>query len=810
VSRVGSEQLPLSGTRCAALVLGHFTRRTSALGAHIVIGHRSRRALAALLGSALAAAVLVGAPTAASAATTTVTFKGVSVTVPEDWPVIRLDGVAGCVRFDQHAVYVGDPGSSTCPATVAGHVEAVHLTRGEVLDARSPKNDVGAGRSQTGGTAIHPDLVVSDSAAPVRAVVTSGDDPALAETIADSVAFAPDALTGGPVRASAPAPQDRIVAPAPTAATRTLTPSPSAAAGSAAPTLQARAARAGTTFTGLGFDTCLTPSLAAMQAWAASPYRAVNMYVGGASRGCPNQPNLNSTWVSTVVAHGWTLIPTYVGLQAPCATQFPNRIATASAAAQGASSADDAINVINAIGLGVGSIVYFDMEAYNTGNAGCLQAVQTFLDAWTAQLHARGYLSGVYTSSSPMGPTLAAKLGDPAFHLPDDIWFARWNVDNGTVFGDPSIPDTGWANHQRIHQYLGGHTETWGGVSINIDNNRLDADTAPGAPLTEGTFLSRPGDPWVYRIAGGAPLPLTSWATFGSPQPVEAISATRWKLLPTFPRSGSFLQGGSGRVFQVVDGVARFVPSWDAFGGPQPTTLVDQAALDNAGSGGVFNHLKRGAPAVVLSAPSGLGVAASTLRVKWVGAITAPAIRNYDVRYRRSSLSGSFSGWSNPKPWQNTTASGKTKGVLPGFTYCFQVRATSRAGQTTGWSHQHCAARALDDRSLTASSGWKRWKSRVFYNRTVTSTTRKGATLSVRNARAAKAGVVATTCAACGRLSVIVKGKRVGTISLVSPTTVRRAVLMIPRFGTRPGPVTLKVLTGGRRVQVDGLVVSRI
>ncbi len=769
-----------------------------------MVGHRSTRVLATLLGAGLVGAVLVGAPSAASAATTTVSFRGVSVTVPEDWPVIRLDGVAGCVRFDQHAVYVGDPAASTCPADVSGHVEAVHLTRGEVLDARSPANDVGAGRSQTGGSAIHPDLVVSDSDAPVRAVVTSGEDPALAGTIADSVTFAPDALTGAPVSAPAPAPQDRIVAPTPSAA-----PQPATTAAGARSLTAARAARAGTTFTGLGFDTCLTPSLTAMQAWAASPYRAVNMYVGGASRGCPNQPNLNSTWVSTVVAQGWTLIPTYVGLQAPCATQFPNRIDPASAAAQGASSADDAINVINAIGLGAGSIVYFDMEAYNTGNAGCLQAVQAFLDAWTAQLHARGYLSGVYTSSTPMGPTLAAKLGDPAFHLPDDIWFARWNVDNGTVFGDPAIPDSGWANHQRIHQYLGGHSETYGGVSINIDNNRLDADTAPGSPLVEGTFLSHPGDPWVYRIAGGAPLPITSWATFGGPQPVEVISATRWRLLPTFPHSGSFLQGGTGRVFQVVGGVARFVPSWDAFGGPQPTTLVDQAALDNAGSGGVFNHLKKGAPAVVLTAPTGRGAAAATLRVRWAGAITAPAIRSYDLRYRRSSPGGTFSAWTNPKPWQGTTASAKTKRMLAGYTYCFQVRATSRAKQTTGWSHSHCAARALDDRALTASTGWKRWKSGVFYSHTITTTTRQGATLSVRNARAAKVGVVATTCAACGQLSVIVKGKRVGTVSLVSPTTVRRAVVMIPRFGTRVGPVTLKVLTGGRKVQVDGLVVSR-
>src|SRR6185295_2225996 len=99
--------------------------------------------------------------------------------------------------------------------------------------------------------------------------------------------------------------------------------SPSTSRISAAPTLQA--AKGPSTFTGLGFDTCLTPSSGAMSAWAASPYRAVNMYVGGASRGCPNQPNLTASWVDTVVGKGWTLIPTYVGLQATC-SNYSHRI----------------------------------------------------------------------------------------------------------------------------------------------------------------------------------------------------------------------------------------------------------------------------------------------------------------------------------------------------------------------------------------------------------------------------------------------------------------------------------------------------
>ena len=73
----------------------------------------------------------------------------------------------------------------------------------------------------------------------------------------------------------------------------------------------------------------------------------------------------------------------------------------------------------------------------------------------------------------------------PASTCPDQLWIARWcsqpyqpTCYNGT--NDPEVPDTLWADHQRIRQYLGGHQETWGGVTINIDSNTVDASLAPG------------------------------------------------------------------------------------------------------------------------------------------------------------------------------------------------------------------------------------------------------------------------------------------------------------------------------------------
>jgi hypothetical protein len=734
---------------------------------------------------AMVAGALAALPAGAATDTATISYRGVSVTVPNDWPVLRLDGQAGCVRFDTHAVYLGDPASSTCPAHVVGHVEAVHLTDGVVNDARSPEADLGGGREITGGTAIHPDFVVSDETSPVRVVVTSGTEQALAQQLADSVKFD----RSGPSRTFS-----------------SNSSSTSKSQTSAAPSMLA--AKAPSTYTGLGFDTCLTPSTGAISAWHASPYRAVNMYVGGASRGCPNQPNLTASWVSTVVGQGWTLIPTYVGLQATC-SQYTHRITTGKEAAQGSASADDAVAILKSLGLGAGSIVYFDLEAYDYTKKNCVAKAQTFLNAWTQRLHARNYLSGFYTSSNTMKATLVDRVGDSTFHQPDDIWFARWN-DDRSVLGDPVIPDAYWPNHQRMHQYKGGHTETYGSTTINIDRDSLDADTSPGAPLAEGTFVRVSGSTTVYRIAGGAPVYVSSWAPFGGGQPVVVVSKTRWNLLPTYPRSGTFLQAaGRSTVYRMQSGVASAITSWDPYGGPKPTTAVDPAALNKAGTGGAWNHLISAKPSVSMTGPGTLVTTHASGALTWRSPILSSSVKNFDVRYRWAKWNSKFSGWVRPASWQHDKARQRSFKLKHGYDYCVSVRARNRAGQVSGWSGKHCVTRHLDDRSLTASSSWKRGTGSAYLARTFLGTKVRGATLLASSANVRRIGVIATTCANCGKVAVLVGGVRIATLNLYSATTHNRTLLMLPRFSPHRADVVLKVKSSGLSVRIDGLVISR-
>lgn len=227
-----------------------------------------------------------------------------------------------------------------------------------------------------------------------------------------------------------------------------------------------------------GFDTCSAPSLGAMQTWYRyTTYRAVGVYIGGGDRACP-AGNLTPGWVGAVSAEGWSLIPIYVGLQPPCVlAKKLKKMSPASAAQQGAAEADDAANQAAAYGMAAGSPVYFDLEAFKETDQGCATAVMTYLSAWTRELHARGYYSGVYGSAdSGMASLASAVQTQSSFAAPDAIWIARWDKQERT--GDGSVPDPMWSRHQRIKQFQGGHVEKHGGVSIEIDGDYLDGPVA--------------------------------------------------------------------------------------------------------------------------------------------------------------------------------------------------------------------------------------------------------------------------------------------------------------------------------------------
>lgn len=233
-----------------------------------------------------------------------------------------------------------------------------------------------------------------------------------------------------------------------------------------------------TQFEGHAFDKCEVPTLAQLQSWiTSSPYRGLNLYIGGSLRSCANSA-LNADFVSQIrQTQGWYIIPTWVGSQAPC-TNFKTRFSsnTTTAFQQGVIEANSALAVAQALNLSFpdqsGTIIYYDLEAYDTTNGSCNEAVKSFMNGWTTQIHAKRSLAGVYS----VGPAL--NLISTIVNPPDAIWPAHWIYKQynpaATVWDVYHLSNAFWSNHQRIRQYSGGHSESWGTVSLNIDSDVTD------------------------------------------------------------------------------------------------------------------------------------------------------------------------------------------------------------------------------------------------------------------------------------------------------------------------------------------------
>jgi hypothetical protein len=244
-----------------------------------------------------------------------------------------------------------------------------------------------------------------------------------------------------------------------------------------------------------GFDACAAPSLATMSAWwSSSPYSSVGLYIGGSSIGCPIQPNRSANWVNTTISQGWKLLPIWVGPQAPC-SDFSGKLQSGLTGPQAfAAGVDQANHAVDdgAIPLNIThGPIYYDLEAYPRGDP-CSQTVKDFANGWVQQLHARGFEGGFYSSLCSGILDLGASVGGAGVVPQDGIWIAAWayNSDDAryatytpNLFGlggcPGNLPDALWAGHERIRQFRGGHNETWGGATINIDTNAVDGLVYP-------------------------------------------------------------------------------------------------------------------------------------------------------------------------------------------------------------------------------------------------------------------------------------------------------------------------------------------
>ncbi|MBL8045691.1 MAG: DUF1906 domain-containing protein [Anaerolineales bacterium] len=260
------------------------------------------------------------------------------------------------------------------------------------------------------------------------------------------------------------------------------------------------------TLVGQAFDSCTMPTAEQMQDWwTNSPYGTWNLYIGGSARA--NCGTLTADYIARLAVQGWWFIPTWVGPQAAC-SGFSSRMSSnpATAYTQGKTEADLAMNRAAELGLTFsnksGTIIYYDLEAYfpPAGDTTCREAAKSFINGWTEQLRANGNQAGVY------GTPCTSYLSDfvSITNVPDAAWIAAWYLDSydptATVWLGSSavcLSNSLWVSGQRLRQYAGGHNETWGATTINIDSNVMDgrvADIRDSTSITQAVQLYRNAD----------------------------------------------------------------------------------------------------------------------------------------------------------------------------------------------------------------------------------------------------------------------------------------------------------------------------
>jgi hypothetical protein len=394
---------------------------------------RPWRSMAAVVAVAALAAPVSHQPAArshqpaasVSAAFQPVSYRGYSFEVPSSWLVLRLGSSETCVRFDVSVVYLGNPAADqACPSLLVGTTQALLIQPASKSTARSSVENPVA-------------RTIMDTAPRIRVTAKYDTDPSQVQQIL----------------ASASLPKSVIDVPDPTQAP---------AAGTQAGTVPALSFTVAND-TGLGFDTCAAPSAAYMAAWRSkSPYRAIGVYIGGSDEACA-QPNLTKNWLAKEAAAGWHFMPMYVCPQAEFGElgKHPGH--------QGHAAAEDAVAQAERLGLGAGTPIYYDMEAYPPAETG--KALR-FLTAWTSWLHSLGYSSGIYSSSSAAVTALGHQYTTGKYALPDVIFDALWNGKANTA--DSVLKASEWPDHQRVHQFAGNVAQSYGGDPINVDKDYLN------------------------------------------------------------------------------------------------------------------------------------------------------------------------------------------------------------------------------------------------------------------------------------------------------------------------------------------------
>ena len=330
--------------------------------------------------------------------------------------------------------------------------------------------------------------------------------------------------------------------------------------------------------------------------------------------------------------------------------------------------------------------------------------------------------------------------------------------------------------------------------TFQVSATSVLGDSAASTASNAVTPAGHPGAPTGVTAAGGDGAATVSW----SPSTPNGDAVTGYTVTSS---PGGLMCSTAGELQCTVSGLTNNTV--------YTFTVVATNGVGDSAPSAASNEVAPGDtvdPTVTAGALSATTLA-TKISLSFSGTDNVK-ISDYDVRYRKAPYNGGFGSYVYPSEWQHTTATKVSLSVSKGTTYCLSVRSRDVSDRTSGWS-ERCTAVALDDRSLSITSGWTRGTGTAYYAHTITRTTKKGVALTRTGVQAKRIYLVVTRCRGCATVGIYWNGTLLKKVSLASSTTKNKQVIAIKTFSAvKTGKLTIKTLTtGGARL--DGAVFSR-
>ncbi len=186
------------------------------------------------------------------------------------------------------------------------------------------------------------------------------------------------------------------------------------------------------------------------------------------------------------------------------------------------------------------------------------------------------------------------------FHANADNWGARakklgYTVNSTPAVGSVAYWDTSTRSHvawvEAVNPNKTVTIEEYNiGASGKYDEATIGTSTPTGyihfqdlvTSFADGAYVTFNSN--VYRMAGGAPIFVSSWAKFGK-KPSGLATAKQWSALKKVPADGTFIIAQpSNKIYRIVGGAPIYISSWDVVGGKKASVSVTDDAITNAGA----------------------------------------------------------------------------------------------------------------------------------------------------------------------------------------------------------------------------------